>query len=238
LEVEVKRIARYLAGAVVLAILGVVCLGASRLDRQFADAQQMLITADYAAADASLNGVERYYEYASSVPWVGEAPVNGVRAHRAAIKYWQRQYDVLAPADRTDPVADVAPGNVALQLIVANAVYRDGQPRAKDRATTLAVLESAISAYRTVLNNARRAEDAVYAADAAYNYEYVVRLRDEVLKGRRRALPAPDEDGNFGPPGESQDAEFEQEFKKYVPLEQDERIQPGAGQFDPPARKG
>jgi hypothetical protein len=237
-EVGLKGIARYVAGAAVLAILGMLCLGASRLDRRMADAQQMLLTSDYGAADASLSAVERYYEYASGVPWVGEGPVNDVRAHRGAINYWQRQYGVLAPSDRTDPVADVPPGNVALQLVVANAVYRDGQPRAKDRTTTLAVLESAISAYRTVLNNARRPEDAPYAEDAAYNYEYVVRLRDEVLKGRRRTLPAPDEDGNFGLSGESQDPEFEMEFKQYIPLEKDEREQPGAGQFDPPSRKG
>jgi hypothetical protein len=182
--------------------------------------------------------VERYYQYASGVPWVGEAPVNGVRARRGAIHYWQRQYGALAPADRTDPVADVAPGNVALQLIVANAVYRDGQLRANDRTTTLAVLEAAISAYRTVLNNARRPGDAPHAEDAAYNYEYVVRLRDEILKGRRRELPAPDDDGNFGLAGESQDAEFELEFKQYIPLEKDERDQPAAGEFDPPSRKG
>jgi hypothetical protein len=233
-----QGVARYLAGAVVLAILGALCLVTSRLDRQVADAQQMLLTSDYRAADASLSAVERYYQYASGVPGVGEGPVNGVRTRRAAINYWQRQYTVLAPADRAEPVADVAPGNLAMQLIVADAVYRDGQPRAKDRATTLAVLESAISSYRTVLNNAQRPEDAAYAKDAAYNYEYVVRLRDEILKGRRRALPAPDDDGTFGGPGKSQDAEFEIEFKKYVPLEKDERDPPGAGEFDPPARKG
>jgi len=231
-------IARYLAGAAVLALLGAVCLGASRLDSQVADAEQMLQTSDYPAADASLGAVERYYQLASRVPGVGEGPVNDVRARRAAIKYWQRQYDVLAPPDRAEPVADVEPGNVAMQLIVANAVYRNGQLLAKDRATTLAALDSAIRAYRAVLNNAQRPGDAPYAEDAAYNYEYVVRLRDEVLKGRRRALPEPDGDGSLGPPGKSEDPAFEMEFKKYVPLEKDERDPPGAGEFDPPARKG
>ena len=231
-------IARYVIGAVVLAVIGAVCLGASRLDGRMADAQQMLLTSDYGAADASLSMVERYYQYASGVPWVGEGPVNDVRARRAAINYWQRQYGLLAPAGRTDPVADVAPGNVTLQLIVADAVYRDGQPRAKDRNSALAVLDSAINAYRTVLNNARRPEDAPHAKEAAYNYEYVVRLRDETLKGRRRTLPVPDDDGNLGLEGEAETAEFEREFKQYVPLEEEERDQPGAGQFDPPARKG
>ena len=233
-----KGFAHYLAAAGILAVVGALCLGASRLDRQVADAQQMLLTSDYDSADASLSDVERYYQYASGVPGVGEGPVNDVRARRAAIGYWQRRYGALAPAERTDPVADVASNNVALQLIVADAVYRDGQPRAKDRATTLAVLESAISAYRTVLNTALRPEDSRYALEAAYNFEDVVRLRDEVLKGRRRALPIPDGDENLGAEGKSESLEFEREFKQYMPLEEDERQQPGAGQFEPPSRKG
>ena len=233
-----KGIVRYVIGAAVLAVLGALCLGASRLDRQVADAQQMFLTSDYEHADAGLDAVERYYEYASNVPWVGEAPLNDIRARRGAINYWRHQYEALAPAERTDPVADVPPGNVALQLVVADAVYRGGVPRAKDRAATLALLESAIAAYRTVLNNARRPADAAYAVDAAYNYEHMVRLRDEILKGRRRGLPGPDGDGALGQPGKSEDAEFELEFRQYVPLESDERDPPAAGEFDPPSRKG
>ena len=233
-----KEIARYVIGAVVLAIIGAVCLGASRLDRQMAHAQETILTSDYGAAEASLGIVERYYEYASGVPWVGDGPLNDVRARRAAITYWQGQYGFLAPADRSDPVADVAPGNVALQLIVADAVYRDGQPRAKDRNSTLAILDSAMNVYRAVLNNARRLEDAPYARAAAYNYEFVVRLRDEVLKGRRRALPVPDEDGNLGLEGDVSEPEFEREFKQYIPLEKEEQGQPGDAQAPPPERKG
>jgi hypothetical protein len=233
-----EGIARCVIGAVVLAIIGAVCLGASRLTRQMANAQQTLLTSDYGAAEASLSMVERYYQYASAVPWVGEGLLNDVRARKAAINYWQGRYRLLAPADRTDPVADVEPGNVALQLIVADAIYRDGQPRATDRNTALAVLDSAINAYRAVLNNARRPQDASHAEGAAYNLEYVVRLRDEILKGRRRALPPPDDDGNFGFEGEMEAAEFEPEFKQYVPLEKEEREEPSAGKSDPPTRKG
>ena len=233
-----KGIAGYVVGAVVFAVLGGVCLGSSRLDRQMADAQQTLLTSDYGAADASLRMVERYYQYASRVPWVGDRPLNDVRARQAALNYWQRKYGALVPAGRTVPVADVAPDNVPLQLVVADAVYRDGQPRSKDRTTTLQMLDSAIKAYRAVLENARRPGDAAYAEEAAYNYEYVVRLRDEIVKGRRRALPPPDNDGNFGFEGEPNDPEFENEFKQYMPLEKEERENNAPGQAAPPARKG
>ena len=233
-----KGIAGYVVGTVVLAVLGGVCLGASRLDRQMAHAQQTLLTSDYGAADASLQVVERYYQYAIRVPWVGEGPVNDVRARQAALNYWQREYGALVPADRADPVADVAPENASLQLIVASAVYRDGQSRSKDRTTTLQMLDSAINAYRGVLNSARRPEDTPYAEEAAYNYEYVVRLRDEIVKGRRRALPPPDDDGNLGSEGELDDPKFEQEFKQYVPLEKEERENNDPGKSAPPTRKG
>ena len=233
-----KGVVRYIIGAAVLAILGGLCLGASRLEREVADAQQLFLTSDYERAAASLDAVEPYYEYAVNVPGIGEGPLNDIRARKGAINYWRHDYEALAPAERTDPVADVPPGNVALQLIVADAIYRAGVPQAKDRATTLALLESAIAAYRTVLNNARRPEDTAYSAEAAYNYEHVVRLRDEILKGRRRALPEPDGDDALGKSGKSEDAEFEEEFKQYIPLDEKERDLPAAGDFEPPSRKG
>ena len=229
---------RYLASAIALGSVGALCVFASGSERRVADAQQMLLTSEFAAADELLSAVQPYYEYAASLPWVGDGPLDAIRARRAAIRYWRREYGALAPADRTDPVTDVAPANVLMQLVVADAVYRQGQSRATDRASTLAALESAINAYRTVLNNATRPADARLAADAAYNFEYVVRLREEVGKGRRRAVAVPDEDSGFGAQGKNEDAVFEREFQQYIPLEKDERDQPGAGQFEPPSRKG
>jgi hypothetical protein len=232
-----RGITGWVAGAVVLALAGAMCLGASRLDRQMADAQQTLVTSDYDAADASLQVIERYYQYASRVPWVGEGPVNDVRARRAAIKYWQRRYGALAPADRTDPVADVPADNLPLQVIVADSVYRDTQTRAKDRATMLRMLDSSVAAYRTVLSNARRPDDASWGKVAAYNYEYVVRLRADIVRGRR-ALPPPVGDRTFGSQGKPEDATFENQFKRYVPLEKEEREEGNPGKEPPPARKG
>ena len=233
-----KEIAGYLIAAMLFAALGIICLGISRMDREMAAAQQAFVTADYAAADAALAEVERYYQYAGNLPWGGAGAANDVRTRRAALAYWQRQYGALAPPDRTDPVADVAADNVPLQLIVANSVYRAGQPGAKDRASALAVLDATISAYRAVLNNARSPGDVRIAEDAAHNSEYAVRLREEILTGRRRALPPPTQDEAFGAEGRAERAEFERQFEQYVPLEKEEREKPAAGASDPPPRKG
>jgi hypothetical protein len=235
-----KGIVACLVFASALAVLGALCLGASRLDRQMARALESFLTADYDAADSSLSVVEPYYEYASRLPWVGDGPVGAVRARRAAVNYWQHKYTVMAPTDVTDPLADVAVNNLPLQVIVADSVYRNGQARAKDRATMIQTLESAIDAYQTVLRNVRRPEQAPYAEEAAYNYEFVVKLRNDLVNGRRRAVPPTREERAFGSRGKPEDPTFENQFKEYIPLEKEERERQDSnpGKVPPPVRKG
>jgi len=232
-----KRIAGYVVGAALLTLLGSVCLAMSRLEREMARAQETLVTLDYEASDATLETIERYYEYASRLPWVGTGPLNDVRARQAALRYWQREYGELLPAGRPDPVADVAPDNIQQQLIVANALFRSGQARAKDRAATLAMLDAGINAYLTVLTNAERQEDAPHLEAAAYNYEYLVRLRDEMGR-RRRDIPPPSSDRPLGAEGQAEESKSEDEFKTYVPLEKKEREDGDAGKDGPRVRKG
>lgn len=232
-----KGIAGYVVGAAILALLGSVCLATSRLERQMAGAQETFVTTDYEASDASLAAVERYYEYASRLPWVGVGALNDVRARKAALRYWQREYGDLLPAGRPDPVADVAPDNVQQQLIVANALFRRGQAQVKDRASTLQMLDAGINAYLQVLTNVERPEDAPYLEAAAYNYEYLVRLRDEMGR-RRRDIPPPSSDRPLGAEGQKQERTAEEEFKTYVPLEKKEREDGDAGQDGPRVRKG
>ena len=232
-----KWIAGYVVGAVVLALLGSVCLGASRLERAMARAQETLVTSDYEASDATLGTVERYYEYASRLPGVGPGPLNDVRARKAALRYWQGEYGALVPAGRPDPVADVAPDNVQQQLIVANTVFRSGQARPRDRAATLQLLDAGINAYLTVLTNAARQEDASYREEAAFNYEYLVRLRNEMGR-RRRDLPPPASLRPLGVEGQSEKSKEDDEFKTYVPLEKKEREDGEAAKNAPKVRKG
>jgi hypothetical protein len=221
-----------------LAVFGALCLGASRLDRERARAQESFLTGDYDSADSSLSVVERYYEYASRLPWVGDRPVSAVRTRRAAVKYWQRQYSAVAPTDAADPLGDAGANNLPLQVVVADSVYRNGQAGAKDRAAVLKALDGAIDAYHTVLRNARRPADAPFAAEAAYNYEFVVRLRNELTNNRRRALPSTRDESEFGSEGKPEDPTFENQFKQYIPLEKDERKDENPGKVAPPVRKG
>jgi hypothetical protein len=96
-------------------------------------------------------------------------------------------------------------------------------------------LDEAIAGYLTVLKN----ED--WDERAAYNYEYLVRIRDELVKGRRKTMPpAPESQdaslGTAGAPGKTADMK---KFEVYIPLEGEERNQAAeAGKATPNKRKG
>ena len=229
-----KGIARYFVAAVALALIGCMCLAVGLLDRGMARAQQNFSTLNYAATEAGFETAERYLEYGSRIPWINTGVLNDVRARKAAVQYWQQRYTTIVP-QQADPVSAVAADNIALQLVVANAVYRNAQADAKDRQTTLQATDAGINAYLIVLKNATRQEDA------AYNYEYLVRLRDEVDKSRRKPVPPGAEPaGPLGQGGTTPTAEGGmRQFKVYVPLELQERIDAGAaGKASPMKRKG
>lgn len=217
-----KSVIGYVAGALLFALLGAALLTASRLERGIAESQQNLVTQKYDDSLATFDNAERYYGYASRLPWIGSGPLNDVRARRATAQYWQRQYGTIVP-EGTEPVSTVDEDNIAMQMVVANAVFRVGQAGSKDKQTTLDALDTSINAYLTVLKNTPRHENA------AYNYEYLVRLRQEVEKGRRKPGES---DGDDGPEGRGGGPTPEQgnvnDFKVYIPLESEE-LQQGSG---------
>ena len=220
-----KGNARMVAGSIVLALLGATFLAAGMLDRRIAGAQREFAAQRYDRADAALETVEGYLAYGRWIPWVGGA-LNGVRTRRASMRYWSGQYDRVV-ADGSEP-SSVSTDNIDLQLIAANAVYRRGQPKATDKRTALDALQAAANAYLMVLKNSPRNEVA------AYNYEYVVRTREDIDKGRRAAdLTDKADDGpagrRGGPPPQDPN---KRDLKLLIPLEPgeiDKGLEPGKG---------
>jgi len=164
--------------AALLAVTGLVCLRIASVERLVADAQQDLATLNYDRAAKSLTEAEDSIGLARYVPGFGAAVLDEVRARRGALQYWQKKYDALLP-EGADPVTAIEEGNLDLKLVVANAVYRQNQARYKDRETTKQALEESAAAYFAVLKNSGWREDA------AYNYEYLIRLRDEQANGKQ-----------------------------------------------------
>jgi hypothetical protein len=214
---------RSLVGATVAALMGTVSLNAGYLLRDLAQAEQEVAAQQLDRADDTFVRAERYFEQMSRIPGVSGAWINDIRTRRATLRYWQGEYAALAPEG--DPVAAVPVENVGLQMVVANSLFRARHAEAKDREAMLAALNTGMGGYLTVLKNSPRREDA------AFNYEYLQRLRDEVEKARGKApLPVLEQDGPLGrrggddtPPGRKTD------FKTLVPLEVQEIDKANAG---------
>ncbi len=228
-----KSVTAYLVAALIFVAIGVVALTASRLERQLADAQERASTQQYALAQESLNAADGYLRYARWVPSVGNETVREVRARQAALQYWQGDFEKVLPA-QAEPVAAVDESNVELQLVVANAAFRHGLKGVTERAAAVQVLNETANGYLTVLKN------NTWHEEAAYNYEYVIRLRDEIQKGRKPPSEQLQQGMDLGESGAPSDATSTKGFQIYVPLQGDEKSPEGgdAGKASEKVRKG
>jgi len=220
--------------AVVLALLGSAFLGVARLEGHMADAGQQLSTLQYEAAQASLTGADQYANHSRFVPFIGSDARQEIRAREAAIHYWQRKFDEVLPTG-AEPVAAVDDQNVELQLVVANSEFRVKQTEFKDKTSTVKALEEAAAGYLTVLKN------NTWHPDAAYNYEYIIHLRDQAAKGSQPPPPQKnEEESDNGEPGAPTPATSQEGFQIYIPLEQGEKNPTGgeAGKASAKERKG
>src|SRR5262249_11973725 len=130
-------------------------------------------------ASQTYSDIEGSMEYVGRLPWVSEALLSDVRGDRAAGDYWLARYDALAA--RRDAAGTQAEPPPSERVLAANAGFRASQREASDRQATLSRLDAAIKTYTELLK--KNGTDA----DAAYNYEYVVRLRDTLSKAKPQA---------------------------------------------------
>jgi hypothetical protein len=152
-------------------------------------------------------------------------------------EYWRGQYDRVAGA--TDTTADTSAERL---LLAANASFRASQQNVQSRQAQIQQLDVVLQQYATAL------KAPAYLPDAAYNYEYVARLRDSLSKPRAATLPAPDMttagDLPGGPtihgrPGGPPPSSKGEEFQIITPQEfGDRETQPEPNPGGKPLRKG
>ena len=199
-----------LAGAaIVLAVVAALLWSGSRVDRRLARAEQQSATLDLDASSVALA------EVAASLAgpgawWSFGGRGDAVATRRAAVRYWQGDYAGLL-ADYAD-VAGGAEASPALQFLVANAAYRAGLAAGGDRDRLLRAFDGAIDAYLGVL------QESAGQRDAAYNYEYLVRLRADIASGAD--LPATGQ-GLHGREGEAPEDAALEEIRIYVPIQRE-----------------
>lgn len=232
--------------AIVVGIAGAGFYAAGQTEKRVADVHNELATLQYAAASDDSTAVEADLGTARRVPQVGQQAVADLRGTRAAATYWSRGYGAIAPQkDANGAVTETDP---QMLLVAANAAFRTSV--SDDRAATLRKLDSVVKGYADVLRNNPG------NVDAAYNYEYAVRLRDTLAKAKptpaaknAKAQPkaaAAEVAGDLpagptlhGRPGGPPPATDMAQFKIVIPKRGEERKEnPEAGKGGVKVRKG
>jgi len=205
--------------AIVLVAAGAILWRSSEHERRLAAAERDLVTLKYGDAlqAAALPGGR----LANLMP--GSSATADAKSLASTAGYWSGDYDKAIE-------------NPDAKLLAANATYRKIRLQGGSWQAVVGRMDSLVKQYAEILR------DNPANAEAAYNYEYVVRLRAAVAQ---RKLPVPPMDiqatglsihGIEGaPPEESQ----MKKFKMIVPMRPDERLEAEkAGKGTTKVRKG
>jgi hypothetical protein len=240
--------------AIVLALAGAVAWLAGRTETQLADVHKQLAVLQYAEAQTEGSALEQSQSLSLErrVPVVGKVAQTDVRNTRAAAGYWRTDYAAIAPQhDANGVITETDP---AILLLNANAAFRASQASG-DRLDTVRRLDTVVKNYAEVLKApACGAGDLACdgrAMDAAFNYEYAIRTRDQLAKQRgpagkpaKTVAKADDSDLPAGPtlhgkPGAPPPAVDMNQFKIVIPKRGEERKDaPDAGKGGQKIRKG
>jgi hypothetical protein len=215
-----KAMLGYLVVVIVLLAGGEVFRRTATFEDALSAAQERLTTQNPSEADD-----ERAAPLAASFPVVGPPIRADMQRQRALAAYWRADYTAASGAD-------LSGADGSTRFIAANAMFRDLARQPASSQVLVRGLDAVLKAYVSVL------EVDPNAVDAAYNYEFVSRLRGALAAGRGNVkLPStPNMNGDKGtPPTETKPGEF----NIIVPLSPEERkeqLDPGAGAV--PQRKG
>jgi hypothetical protein len=231
--------------AVVLAVAGATFWTIGKSEQRLADAHKELVMLRYADAGVESDAVAAAPPVVQRVSGLGKGDLVDARHVKSTADYWQSAYAALEP--KRDAAGSIAETDPDVLLLAANASFRSSQSEV-DRMLGVRKLDAVVKNYAEVLKNS--AADA----DAAYNYEYAIRLRDALAKARPAApgkaaaaaakiaenesdLPAgPTLHGHpGGPPAKTDMAQF----KIVIPKRGEERKDdPQAGKGGTKVRKG
>jgi hypothetical protein len=219
-----KTLAGQLVLVLILVVAGGVLWTVGASEQRLAGAERTLATLRYAQAAEELqtaaanNAVERVIADATGMT------KRAVESRRAA-SYWQGDYDQFLQADDRE-----------LKMLAADASYRAMRTQGGTWQSVTTKLDAIAKRYADVLRDHPENEDA------AYNYEFVLRLRTAVAAARREIAPLDLDStgltvhGHAGGPPEGTDTK---KFKMIVPMRPDERMEAEqAGRGAQKIRKG
>ena len=171
---NMKTVVLRLVAAVVLLAGAWLCRSEAMLAGRVADARQQMATLQF-EIDDTLTPAATLSDY---LPGAEGRLSDNIRRIRASVAYWIGGYDDVLEerSEELDP---------EVLLTAANAAYRASERAGGAGQEQVQRLDGVLQAYATVLKASPR------LADAAYNYEYVSRVRDQVAARVGSKTPAP-----------------------------------------------
>ena len=215
-----RSVASLVIIVVLLVVTGTVLWFASQAEAKVAAAEYALVTLRYERAAEELDAARGTGVLDPLVSRVGTAGTDS-----AIARYWSGDYEALAEAD-----------NEALKLLAANAEYRMLRSTGGTYQSFVARLDSISKRYADILRTQPDNEDA------AYNYEFVLRLRRAAMAAKQN-IPGLDPAAGgitvHGVPGAPPQDSDAKKFKMIVPMMPDERQEAEeAGRAGRKIRKG
>src|SRR5262245_20381122 len=221
------------------------------LARRVADAHRRLATLHFDAEDGIAEEESPLNRLAVPMLSLDQE----IREHRARSGYWRQRTENGASAAPAAPLPGARGGNQGesteaadpeLMFVATNTAFRAATRQTTDRPRTVERLDTVIQAYGEVL----RAAPA--NVDAAYNYEYAVRMRDIIARGKNTAVkgrkPMDDELGGsvdlppgptiHGRPGGPPPEIPGDQFRTIAPMPYEEREESDPGRGPSPQRRG
>jgi len=231
----------YLVVALVLFLGGRVLFGASSLEERTAAAEQALLTLRYGDLDATYDALAAEAGDRAPIPRLSQALLSSLRAQQSTTRYWMGQYARLEP--QRDAAGALAETDPLLLELGAHAAYRAAQNMG-DQGAAVKRIDDIVRLYTDVVR-ARPGDET-----AAWNLEFVSRVRAQFAQSRQPAFPEPETRGLagdlplgptlHGAPGEPPPGQDMKQFKVVVPMRPDERKQlpQGASEGEPRKKRG
>jgi hypothetical protein len=192
--------------ALLLLAAGAILWRSSETERRLAAAERDLVMLRY--SDAATGAQQPGGRIAALMPGSGRTTADA-KAVETSAAYWQGDYETVA--DNTDA-----------KLLAANAAYRNMRKAGGSWQAVVGRMDTLVKQYAEILR------DDPSNMEAAFNYEYVVRLRQVIAARKQPVAPVDATDagltlhGFAGAPPEEADMK---KFKMIVPMRPDERLE-------------
>ena len=205
--------------AILLVAAGAILWRSSEYERRLAAAERDLVTLKY--DDAATAAAQPGGRLAGLMPM--SAAAQDAKALASTAAYWRGDYDKAIE-------------NPDAKLLAANAQFRKIREQGGSWQAVVGRMDSLVKQYAEILR------ENPNNTEAAFNYEYVVRLRS-VFAARKLVVPPFSAKGNgltvHGFPGAPPEESDMKKFKMIVPMRPDERLEAEkAGKGTTKVRKG